>query len=264
MKKLISIATLVLLLATTLISQLGCTEETEEPVSESNQWLELLRVLPANDSTFKSAYLEDIASSMEKTEKYPDILAGYEIMYLPPFSGLGPLRQYMYSDEELKQTLGFISTDVDQKIYAGTDCQNYYQAVRGRFSREDIDDTVKTGPMNPADLVGTSWQLVSMNGEQVTEGLSITLTFDSDSEASGRAGCFDYMLVDYEANGDDIRWGMIGKRNGELPQELEFQALHYTDSIMWGANYRLTKDSLEIYMAKGDTLVYKSSKEENI
>ena len=86
-------------------------------------------------------------------------------------------------------------------------------------------------PMNPADLVGTSWQLISINGDQVIEGLSIMLTFDSDSEASGRAGCFDYELP-YEASGDDIRWGMKTERNGELPQELEFQALRYIDSIM--------------------------------
>ncbi|HEY4662125.1 MAG TPA: META domain-containing protein [Candidatus Humimicrobiaceae bacterium] len=113
-------------------------------------------------------------------------------------------------------------------------------------------------PMNPADLVGTSWQLISINGDQVTEGLSIMLTFDSDSEASGCAGCFDYELS-YEASGDDIRWGIRSERNGELPQDLEFQALRYTDSILWASNYRLTTDGLEIYTAKGDILVYKSS-----
>jgi hypothetical protein len=147
MKKLVIVAMLVLL-TFMLITQLSCGKEEESPTSESNRWLELLRVLPANESTLKSAYLEDITFSMEKIEKYPDILAGYEIMYPLPFSGYGRDRRYDYSDEELKQTLGFVSTDVDQKIRAGTGPQNYYQAVRGRFSREDIDSTVKTGPMN--------------------------------------------------------------------------------------------------------------------
>ncbi len=110
--------------------------------------------------------------------------------------------------------------------------------------------------MDPADLVGTRWQLVSMNGDPVIEGLSITLNFDSDSEASGRAGCFDYMLP-YTASGDDIRWGMRTKRDGELSRELESQALRYTDIIMWGANYRLTTEQLEIFTSKGDTLVYR-------
>jgi len=148
MKKL-TITTLVLLLIVTLTSQSGCSKETEEPTAESNRWLELLRALPANENTLKAAYLEDITSSMEKIEKYPHILAGYEIMYPKPFYGHSPeSRRYDYSDEELKQTLGFVSTDVDQKVYAGTGSQDYYQAVRGRFSREDIDNAVKTGPMN--------------------------------------------------------------------------------------------------------------------
>lgn len=110
-------------------------------------------------------------------------------------------------------------------------------------------------PMEPADLVGTSWLLVSMDGDGVTEGLSITLSFDSDSVASGSAGCFDYEL-NYEASGDDIRWGMSTSRNGELSPELEHEALQYTDSIMWGANYRLAEGRLEIFTARGETLVF--------
>jgi heat shock protein HslJ len=110
-------------------------------------------------------------------------------------------------------------------------------------------------PMEPADLVGTSWLLVSMDGESVTEGLSITLSFDSDSVASGSAGCFDYELS-YEASGDDIRWGMRTSRDGELSPELEIEALQYTDSIMWAANYRLAEGRLEIFTARGETLVY--------
>jgi heat shock protein HslJ len=110
-------------------------------------------------------------------------------------------------------------------------------------------------PMEPADLVGTSWLLVSIDGDYATEGLSITLLFDSDSIASGSAGCFDYELH-YEASGDDIRWGMSTTRNGELPPELESKALQYTDSLMWGANYRLAKERLEIFTARGETLVF--------
>ena len=107
--------------------------------------------------------------------------------------------------------------------------------------------------MNPADLVGTSWHLVSINGVPVLEDLSITLTFDSDSEASGRAGCIDYVLP-YTASGDDIRWGMIAKRDIECSYS---QTLNYTGIVMWGANYRITAEKLEIFTAKGDTLTYK-------
>ncbi|MBA7636741.1 hypothetical protein ES703_44369 [subsurface metagenome] len=112
--------------------------------------------------------------------------------------------------------------------------------------------------MEPADLVGTSWLLVSTDGEEVTEGLSITLSFDSDTIASGRAGCFDYTLP-YEASGDDIRCGMDNTRDGELAFELEREALDYIESLAWGANYRLAEGRLEIFTARGETLVYEPS-----
>ena len=110
-------------------------------------------------------------------------------------------------------------------------------------------------PMETADLVGTSWLLVSMDGDDITEGLAITLSFDSDSIASGRAGCFDYELH-YQASGDDISWGMTSRRSGELSSRLENEALRYTDSLMWGANYRLSEERLEIFTLRGETLVY--------
>ena len=111
--------------------------------------------------------------------------------------------------------------------------------------------------MNPADLVGTSWHLVSMNGENIIENLSVTLAFNSEREGAGRAGCFDYELY-YQARGDDIRWGLSASRDGNLPLELESQALQYTDSLMWGANYRLSTGRLEIFTARGEVLILES------
>jgi hypothetical protein len=100
-----------------------------------------------------------------------------------------------------------------------------------------------------------------MNNEPVLKGLSITLSFDRNSQASGVAGCFTYQLpyetTLYKLEGDDIRWGIMCRRTGELPQTLEYMAGSYTDKIALAANYHLTKDKLEIFTAKGDTLVYK-------
>jgi heat shock protein HslJ len=115
-------------------------------------------------------------------------------------------------------------------------------------------------PMNPADLIGTSWRCVSLNGERVSKDLTITLSF-GDTQASGQAGCFDYELP-YETSifktpGDDIRWGMICRRAGELSPELEQQAGLYTTSIGWAANFLLIKDKLELYTARGETIVFK-------
>jgi heat shock protein HslJ len=112
-------------------------------------------------------------------------------------------------------------------------------------------------PMNPADLVSTKWELVSLNGDFVPEGITITLDFESDTLASGQAGCFAYSLP-YEADGDNIRWGINSRRTGELSPELEKYALRYTDSLLWAFSYRLAKDRLEIFTSRGDTLIYKA------
>ena len=111
--------------------------------------------------------------------------------------------------------------------------------------------------MDPADLVGTDWRLESMNEIPTPDGLSITLSFNTDNQASGRAGVFNYWL-DYTANGDRIGWGNRTKRDGQLPAELEKYALEYTDALGAGTHrYNQTEDRLEIFTSKGDTLVYK-------
>jgi len=146
MKRLITIATLALLLATTLISQPCCKKETEVPASESNRWLELLSVLPENEITLKAAFLQDNAYLDEKKQQYPQISEDYAIIRNHPLlSGSSP---GAYNDEEWKETLGFVSADVDQRIYAGELPLDYYEAVCGRFSRNDVDNAARTGPGN--------------------------------------------------------------------------------------------------------------------
>ena len=69
MKKLITIALVLLLLVAIIVPQTGCkggTEEVEPAPSESNRWLELLSVLPANENTLKAGYLQDFAYLKEK------------------------------------------------------------------------------------------------------------------------------------------------------------------------------------------------------
>ena len=108
---------------------------------------------------------------------------------------------------------------------------------------------------DPDNLIGTWWRLASIDNNPVEYGLNITLDFDSANRASGQAGCFAYTLS-YEANGDDIRWGINSRKIDELPRSLETRALQYTDTIIWAANYHLFEDKLEIFTAKGDTLVF--------
>jgi hypothetical protein len=149
MKKLTTIIIMVLLIAAMIIPQTGCKSENEEiePVaSESNRWLELLKVLPENEVTLKSAYLQDESYLNEKKQQYPEITEEYPIIRDHPLLlGSSPSD---YSDKEWKETLGFVKDDVDQRIYAGELPMSYYEAVRGRFSWEDVDNAARTGPMN--------------------------------------------------------------------------------------------------------------------
>ncbi|MBC8255075.1 MAG: META domain-containing protein, partial [Ardenticatenia bacterium] len=112
-------------------------------------------------------------------------------------------------------------------------------------------------PMDPSDLVGTAWQLVSMDGRSPVEGSTITFAFHNENQVSGSAGCRGY-VGGYEASGDDIRFpwlAMIGAAC--LEQEaLMRQEGHYTDHLSWATNYRLNEGQLELFTARGEMLVF--------
>ncbi len=149
MKRLIRIITLTSLLLTTISYQTGCngdTDKTESVTKESNRWLELLRILPENESTLTGAFLQDTAYFGEKKQQYPQISNEFAIISNPPtLFGTNPRA---YNDEEWKEALGFVRSDVDQTIYAVTVPPRQYEAVRGRFDRDEIYNAVKTGPFN--------------------------------------------------------------------------------------------------------------------
>lgn len=145
-KRLNVLATLSLMALLTVTFLLGCSKDTNEvkiTPSESNRWLELLSVLPSNDNTIKAAYLSDIPYM---SEKMPD--GKYAIGHtIPLLERIIPIPG-SDSDNELKATLGFSGAGITQTLYAGALPVNYYEAVRGNFKRENIDNAVKTGPMN--------------------------------------------------------------------------------------------------------------------
>jgi hypothetical protein len=134
-----------LFLVIMLLQFTGCggknSQKKTEPVpSESNRWLNLLKVLPENEDTLSGAYLSDGEYMLEKipSSQYP---IGLSI----PLFGDCPGGCY---DEEWKATLGFVSSDVHQVVYAGTLPMNIYQAARGDFNADEINIAARTGPGN--------------------------------------------------------------------------------------------------------------------
>jgi heat shock protein HslJ len=112
--------------------------------------------------------------------------------------------------------------------------------------------------MEPAGLLRTEWQLVSLNGASPVEGSGFTLAFLDDNHAIGMAGCREYAAT-FEASGDEIHFlsqAMSGDETCLADEALYRQEGQYTDALTWATNYRLGKDRLEIATARGELLVF--------
>lgn len=111
--------------------------------------------------------------------------------------------------------------------------------------------------MDPRDLVGTRWQLITWDGGSPIEGSTITLVFLTAREFGGHAGCRDY-AGSYEAMGDDVRFpqlGMMGTVEG-CPEALMLQESDYTTELELATNYRLGAGQLELLTARGEVLLF--------
>ena len=212
-----------------VLSFTACAEETEVPTSESNRWLELLSALPENEITLKAAFLQDNAYLEEKRQQYPQISAEYAIIRNHPLlSGSSP---GSYSDEEWKETLGFVSADIDQRIYAGELPLDYYEAVCGRFSRDDVDNAARTGPGNDM-LEVVSYQeheLYSWGGDN-----DINMSMSSNVRDMGRG--FRLALVD-----DFIFWVRWTDGMKEMIDSYEDNVKSLADN----EDYKLLAEALE-------------------
>jgi hypothetical protein len=156
----ITAALMILLVTSIFVLPLSCSQPVAISstkttlVSQTNRWLEMLQVLPVNEpggreNTFTAAFLQDHAYMAEKKELYPQISTDYEDYMFHNMPTLFSIGLRDYSDEEWKQTLGFIQNDVEQSVSAYRSMPvDYYEAVRGNLSPEKIDNAVKSGPMN--------------------------------------------------------------------------------------------------------------------
>ncbi len=156
----------------------------------------------------------------------------------------------------------------------------YIETLRNGAAYRIIDDRLEIGDasgettlvftrkeellMNPSDLVGTGWQLISWNDSSPIEDATITLVFHDENRGSGSAGCRGY-VASYEASGDDIRFpflGMLGSLE-RCSEALMLQESEYTTSLEQTTNYHLWEGQLEILTARGEVLVFEPLPEDN-
>lgn len=111
--------------------------------------------------------------------------------------------------------------------------------------------------MDPAALLGTAWQLESLDGSPI-EGTPITLTFINEGIATGNAGCRTYVFA-YEAEGDDIDFPMMSALGDPACVSDEPLMQHegrYTDVFSWANHYRMEGETLELLSERGETLTF--------
>lgn len=141
-----------------------------------------------------------------------------------------------------------------------------YQVVNNRLEMKNRADEVglvftqkEQFAMNPADLVGTKWQLHAINQKPLLPNSTISLSFTGADTISGFAGCRGYTGT-YEANGDNIRFPSIGMTETECDkgEAILVQEGQYTTDLSEATDYRLSKDQLEIFTAPGHTLLFTS------
>lgn len=109
--------------------------------------------------------------------------------------------------------------------------------------------------MNPDDLIGTSWQLRSVN-DTVEQHAPITLTLTSD-QISGFAGCRRYTGT-YKARGDEIRIPGIRMTATECARgdSALLREGRFTTDLSEASHYLLGGDSLVIITAPARRLVF--------
>ncbi len=92
-------------------------------------------------------------------------------------------------------------------------------------------------PMNPADLVGTKWQLRAVSGEDISADALVTLNR-------------------YTAEGDDIWFGEHYNNYARCRDGGELDGIEAKLTVSGVTDYRLSGTELELLTYSGDTFLF--------
>lgn len=110
---------------------------------------------------------------------------------------------------------------------------------------------------DPAVLVGTEWQLLTLNGSPLDETLAFTLAF-TENRYSGLAGC-RHFEGDYQAGDGEIAFPMMTMLEETCPDADDaYWGLEgrFTDALSWARHWRIVDGRLELRTVHGDVLVF--------
>lgn len=123
----------------------------------------------------------------------------------------------------------------------------------------------EAGKGDSAELWGTVWQLVSLDGEPPQEALPVTLAFHDGQLASGHAGCWDYVAT-YSASNSQLGFDYLGMLGDACPpastgQVVQDQSMEqeedYTTMLGWTNRFRLEDGWLELHTVRDETMTFK-------
>jgi heat shock protein HslJ len=109
--------------------------------------------------------------------------------------------------------------------------------------------------VNPRDLIGKTWQLVSVTGWDGVALSSFTLRFDG-SKFSGTTICRPYAGT-YQANDDSLRFLSLGMTTDvNCSEKDQIAEGEYTTFLSNVWQYNVSKTQLELYTDSGKKLVF--------
>lgn len=110
-------------------------------------------------------------------------------------------------------------------------------------------------------MIGTVWNLVSLNGESLVPGTTITAEFRDDGKIGGTSGCNAYN-ASYELSGSSIT---IGPAMGTLmacPEPIMDQETAYLGYLQDAARFAIKGETLTLTTGSGEDLVFEAQNQE--
>lgn len=113
-------------------------------------------------------------------------------------------------------------------------------------------------PMDPADLLETSWQLLRVNGEELPPSALISLGFPRARVMRAKAGCVSLYAV-YNAKGNDMYLEQLGANYDACAEgeALEGYEAAFLDYLSTASDFVVSEAELELYTRQGDMLVFR-------